>query len=157
MTPTIGLEVGTQVRRAAYFTRTAPNVLVFGYTVIREDMAADGIAVPADGILLEGGNHYGDARGTAAAARPRGGGGGHRAQGRRRRHAARTGGVCGRTPQVRDALVAKARASGGLLGAFDERLLAGITGRAASRGGDGIADAAARGFRRSGVTRRATR
>ena len=65
MTPTIGLEVGTQVRRAAYFTRTAPNVLVFGYTVTREDMADDGIAVPENGILLEGGTITGS-RGTAA-------------------------------------------------------------------------------------------
>ena len=108
MTPTIGLEVGTQVRRAAYFTRTAPNVLVFGYTVIREDMAADGIAVPENGILLEGATITGS-RGTAAllghdalAADTA-----HRVDGRQ---AGRTGGVCGRTEQVRDALVAKARA-----------------------------------------------
>ena len=108
MTPTIGLEVGTQVRRAAYFTRTAPNVLVFGYTVIREDMAADGIAVPADGILLEGATITGS-RGTAALL-------GHDALAADTAHrvdggqAGRTGGVCGRTEQVRDALVAKARA-----------------------------------------------
>ena len=108
MTPTIGLEVGTAVRRAGYFTRTAPNVLVFGYTVIREDMAADGIAVPADGILLEGATITGS-RGTAALL-------GHGALAADTAHkvdggqAGRTGGVCGRTEQVRDALVAKARA-----------------------------------------------
>ena len=108
MTPTIGLEVGTQVRRAAYFTRTAPNVLVFGYTVIREDMAADGIAVPENGILLEGATITGS-RGTAALL-------GHGALAADTAHrvdggqAGRTGGVCGRTEQVRDALVAKARA-----------------------------------------------
>ena len=108
MTPTIGLEVGTGVRRAEYFTRTAPNVLVFGYTVIREDMAADGIAVPADGILLEGGTITGS-RGTAALL-------GHGALAADTAHkvdggqAGRTGGVCGRTEQVRDALVAKAKA-----------------------------------------------
>ena len=108
MTPTIGLEVGTAVRRAGYFTRAAPNVLVFGYTAIREDMAADGIAVPENGILLEGGTITGS-RGTAAllghdalAADTA-----HRVDGRQ---AGRTGGVCGRTEQVRDALVAKARA-----------------------------------------------
>ena len=108
MTPTIGLEVGTAVRRAGYFTRTAPNVLVFGYTVTREDMAADGIAVPENGILLEGGTITGS-RGTAAllghdalAADTA-----HKVDGRQ---AGRTGGVCGRTEQVRDALVAKAKA-----------------------------------------------
>ena len=108
MTPTIGLEVGTAVRRAGYFTRTAPNVLVFGYTVTREDMAADGIAVPENGIALEGGTITGS-RGTAALL-------GHDALAADTAHrvdggqAGRTGGVCGRTEQVRDALVAKARA-----------------------------------------------
>ena len=33
MTPTIGLAVGTEVRRAAYARNAAPAVLVFGYTV----------------------------------------------------------------------------------------------------------------------------
>ena len=108
MTPTIGLEVGTAVRRAEYFTRSAPNVLVFGYTVTREDMADDGIAVPADGIALEGGTITGS-RGTAALL-------GHDALAADIAHkvnggqAGRTGGVCGRTEQVRDALVAKAKA-----------------------------------------------
>ena len=108
MTPTIGLEVGTAVRRAEYFTRSAPDVLVFGYTVTREDMAADGIAVPADGIALEGGTITGS-RGTAALL-------GHDALAADIAHkvnggqAGRTGGVCGRTEQVRDALVAKAKA-----------------------------------------------
>ena len=108
MTPTIGLEVGAELRRAEYFTRAAPNVLVFGYTVIREDMAADGIAVPADGIALEGATITGS-RGTAALL-------GHGALAADTAHkvdggqAGRTGGVCGRTEQVRDALVAKARA-----------------------------------------------
>ena len=108
MTPTIGLEVGTAVRRAGYFTRAAPNVLVFGYTVIREDMAADGIAVPENGILLEGATITGS-RGTAALL-------GHGALAADTAHrvdggqAGRTGGVCGRTEQVRDALVAKAKA-----------------------------------------------
>ena len=32
-----------------------PATLVFGYTVAEEDMDADGVAVPADGILLAGG------------------------------------------------------------------------------------------------------
>ena len=82
-------------------------MLVFGYTVTREDMAADGIAVPADGIALEGGTITGS-RGTAALL-------GHDALAADIAHkvnglkTGRTGGVCGRTEQVRDALVAKAR------------------------------------------------
>ena len=108
MTPTIGLEVGTAVRRAGYFTRAAPNVLVFGYTAIREDVDDNGIAVPENGILLEGATITGS-RGTAALL-------GHGALAADTAHrvdggqAGRTGGVCGRTEQVRDALVAKAKA-----------------------------------------------
>ena len=80
-TPTIGLEVGTEVRRAAYARKAGPAVLVFDYPVREEDGdTVDGIAVPADGILLAGGT-IADAlrRGTA---RPRCGGGGRGAQGR---------------------------------------------------------------------------
>ena len=108
MTPTIGLEVGTAVRRAGYFTRAAPNVLVFGYTAIREDVDDNGIAVPENGIALEGATITGS-RGTAALL-------GHGALAAETAHrvdggqAGRTGGVCGRTEQVRDALVAKAKA-----------------------------------------------
>ena len=66
MTPTIGLEVGTEVRRAAYVRNAGPAVLVFGYTVTADDTDDDGIAVPADGILLAGGTIV-DAQGGAAA------------------------------------------------------------------------------------------
>ena len=108
--PTIGLEVGTEVRPAAYFTRSASHVLVFGYTVKPDDTDLDdGVAVPADGIALAGGT-IADAHGVAALL-------GHDAVAADAAHMvngelmARTGGVCNRTPQVRDALVAKAKAS----------------------------------------------
>ena len=103
-TPTIGLEVGTLTRRAAYARKAGPAVLVFGYTVAEEDMDADGIAVPADGILLEGGTIV-DAHGIAALL-------GHAAVAADVAHkvdgsdVVPMGGVCERTPQVRDALVA---------------------------------------------------
>ena len=106
MTPTIGLEVGTVVRPAAYVTKSAPHVLVFGYTVIEDEMDADGVAVPADGIALAGGT-IADAHGVAALL-------GHDAVAADAAHMvdgdmmALTGGVCERTLQVRDALVAKA-------------------------------------------------
>ena len=105
-TPTIGLEVGTVTRPAAYVTKSAPHVLVFGYTVIEDEMDADGVAVPADGIALAGGT-IADAHGVAALL-------GHDAVAADTAHmvdgstAGATGGVCDRTPQVRDALVAKA-------------------------------------------------
>ena len=119
MTPSIGLEVGTAVRRAGYFTRAAPNVLVFGYTAIREDVDDNGIAVPENGILLEGATITGS-RGTAALL-------GHGALAADIAHrvdggqAGRTGGVCGRTEQVRDALVAEGEGEGPV----GDRLLAG--------------------------------
>ena len=103
-TPTIGLAMGTEVRRAAYARNAAPAVLVFGYTVTAADTDDDGVAVPADGILLAGGtivDGYGapaflghDAVAADAA---------HRVDGEKE---ALTGGVCERTPQVRDAIVA---------------------------------------------------
>ena len=129
MTPTIGLEVGTEVRRAAYARNAAPAVLVFGYTVAADDTDTDdGVAVPANGILLAGGT-IADADGGAAAL-------GHDAVAADAAHKVDgeldplTGGVCERTPQVRDALVAEAQAN--RLAAMDCSLvttddLAGIT------------------------------
>ena len=109
-TPTIGLEVGTEIRQAAYARKAGPAVLVFDYPVREEDGdTVDGIAVPADGILLEGGTIV-DAHGIAALL-------GHAAVAADVAHkvdgsdVVPMGGVCERTPQVRDALVAKARAN----------------------------------------------
>ena len=80
LTPTIGLEVGTVVRRAAYVRNAGSAVLVFGHTVTAADTDDDGIAVPADGIRLAGGT-IADAQGGGGGARPRCGGGGRGAQG----------------------------------------------------------------------------
>ena len=102
--PTIGLEVGTQVRRAAYARHAAPGVLVFGYEVADGDTDDNGVAVPADGLRLAGGT-IADAEGGAAML-------GHDAVAADAAHGvngsrgAPTGGVCERTPQVRAALVA---------------------------------------------------
>ena len=113
MKPTIGLEVGTVTRYAAYLTKSAPHVLVFGYTVTDDDTDADGVAVPANGILLGGGT-IADAQGGAA-------GLGHDAVAADAAHQVdgsdmvRIGGVCGRTLQVRDALVAHAIAKNAMV------------------------------------------
>ena len=129
MTPTIGLEVGTVVRRAEYVRNAGPAVLVFGYTVAEEDRDDDGIAVPANGILLADGTIV-DAQGGAAAL-------GHDAVAADAAHRvnglelAPTGGVCERTPQVRDALVAAAQANDAAVtdcSGVDATALAGITG-----------------------------
>ena len=107
-TPTIGLEVGTVTRPAAYTRNAGPAVLLFSYPVVSGDADADGIAVPADGILLAGGTIAGPngvaLLGHDAVAADAG----HKVNGM---ESALTGGVCGRTPQVRDALVAAAKAN----------------------------------------------
>ena len=109
MTPTIGLEVGMETRQAAYLTKSAPHVLVFGYTVTDADTDADGIAVPADGILLAGGT-IADAQGGAAglAHDAVAADAAHKVNGDRM---ALIGGVCGRTPEVRDVLKEHANAN----------------------------------------------
>ena len=102
-TPTIGLEVGTEMRQAAYARNAGPAVLLFSYPVASGDVDADGVAVPADGILLAGGTIAGP-HGVALL--------GHDAVAADAAHmvdgsdVAPSGGVCDRTPQVRDALVA---------------------------------------------------
>ena len=107
-TPTIGLEVGTETRPAAYARNAGPAVLLFSYTVASGDTDADGIAVPADGILLAGGTIAGPhgvaLLGHAAVAADAA----HMVDGRTE---ALMDGVCERTPQVRDALVAAAKAN----------------------------------------------
>ena len=79
MTPTIGLEVGTETRPAAYTRNAGPAVLLFSYTVTADDRDDDGVAVPADGIALAGGTIAGSH--GVAIARPRCGGGGRGAYG----------------------------------------------------------------------------
>ena len=130
MTPTIGLEVGTVVRPAEYARNAAPEVLVFSYVVALDDSDLDdGVAVPADGILLDGGT-IADLHGGAAAL-------GHDAVAADAAHQVNgtldplTGGVCDRTPQVREALVAKAqenRAAATNCSLVTTDDLAGITG-----------------------------
>ena len=129
-TPTIGLEVGTEIRQAAYARKARPAVLVFDYPVREEDGdTVDGIAVPADGILLEGGTIV-DAHGIAALL-------GHAAVAADVAHkvdgseVVPMGGVCERTPQVRDALVAAAQANVAAVtdcSDVDAAVLAGIAG-----------------------------
>ena len=116
--PTLGLAIGTDTvnRIAAYDRGSGTRTLVFAYTVLDTDVDGDGIAVPANGIGAPGDGIRGKARGKepggvaildhdALAANPA-----HEVDGST---AVLTGGVCDRTPQVRDALVAAVQAADG--------------------------------------------
>ncbi len=54
-TPSIGIEVGGQARRALYARGSGTAVLVFAYTVTAEDGAVDGVRVAENGLALGGG------------------------------------------------------------------------------------------------------
>ena len=102
-TPRLALAVGTATRQAGYVRGSGTNRLVFEYTVGSGDADTDGVAIAADSLALNGGTIR-DADGVAAsldhdalAAQS-----GHKVDGST---AALTGGVCGRTPQIRDKLV----------------------------------------------------
>ena len=105
-TPTLALTVGTQTRQASYVRGTGTTQLVFAYTVVAADSDTDGIAVAADALALNGGaitNAYGvpallDHDAVEAQS-------GHGADGTQTPGFSLTGGVCGRTGQVRDKLV----------------------------------------------------
>ena len=53
-TPSIGLEVGAAIRRAAYASHSGSSVL-FEWRVGTDDVDTDGLAVPADSLQLDGG------------------------------------------------------------------------------------------------------
>ena len=105
-TPTLALTVGTQTRQASYVRGTGTTQLVFAYTVVAADSDTDGIAVAADALALNGGaitSVYGvpallDHDAVAVQS-------GHGADGSQTPGFSLTGGVCGRTGQVRDKLV----------------------------------------------------
>ena len=105
-TPTLALTVGTQTRQASYVRGTGTTQLVFAYTVVAADSDTDGIAVAADALALNGGaitSVYGvpallDHDAVEAQS-------GHGADGSQTPGFSLTGGVCGRTGQVRDKLV----------------------------------------------------
>ena len=108
-TPRIRLNVGVnRVVEVTYAHHAGPAVLVFGYTVVATDMDTDGVDVPADAIVLTGATTITGVQGGTAML-------GHDAVAADAAHRvdgstpALTGGVCERTPQVRDALVAKAQ------------------------------------------------
>ena len=111
-TPTLGLAVGTETRQATYVRGTGSNRLVFEYTVQSGDTDGDGIAVAANGLAPGGGaiaSVYGvrailDHAALAAQT-------GHKVDGSLTHGFDLTGGVCGRTSQVRDKLLELVKAN----------------------------------------------
>ena len=112
--PTLGLEVGgeTANRSASYIRGSGTQTLVFSYTVRSGDDDDDGVAVPADALATPAGSAITNAHGVtpllahAEVAADTG----HKVDGAT---AALSGGVCERTPQVRDALMARVQAADG--------------------------------------------
>ena len=106
-TPQLALSVGSATRQAAYARGTGTTQLAFEYTVVEADRDPDGIAVAANALALNNGT-IADAGGAAADL-------GHGALAAQSGHkvdgslAGLTGGICGRTPEVRDALLVRVR------------------------------------------------
>ena len=104
-TPQVGITVGTQTRQATYVRGSGTNRLAFQYTTQASDADTNGISIAADRVTLEGGaitsvwgahallNH-----------RPLNANSRHRVDGSKTN--ALTGGVCERTPQIREKLLA---------------------------------------------------
>ena len=107
-TPSIGLTVGTAAKTAGYLRGSGGVNLVFAYEVRASDTDTDGVSVPANSLARNGGRivnpdglefrltHDGLSDDT-----------GHRVNGT---GSPPTGGVCGRTPEVRAALLARVQA-----------------------------------------------
>ena len=102
-TPQLALSVGVNTRNADYVRGTNSNQLVFEYTVVEADADTDGIVAGQNALALNGGaitSVYGAQAiltHTALAAQT-----GHKVDGS---DEALTGGICERTPQMRDKLV----------------------------------------------------
>ena len=103
-TPTLALSVGTNTRQATYDRGTGTNRLVFAYTVESTDTDSNGIAIdanslglPTEATIVETGGGKAVLTHTALAAQT-----GHKVDGS---DEALSGGICERTPQLRDKLV----------------------------------------------------
>ena len=110
--PQLALSVGTQTLQATYVQGTGTRRLVFEYMVRSGDADLDGIAIAADSLSLPPGVMIVDANGALAdldhallVAQT-----GHKVGGS---DDALTGGICERTPQLRDKLVELVRAKPG--------------------------------------------
>ena len=110
--PQLALSVGTQTLQATYVQGTGTRRLVFEYMVRSGDADLDGIAIAADSLSLPPGTMIVDANGALAdldhallVAQT-----GHKVGGS---DDALSGGICERTPQLRDTLLALVKAKPG--------------------------------------------
>ena len=109
-TPTLTLTVGAAAPLASYVRGSGTNRLVFEYTVKAVHTDSDGISALADRLIPKGGviaSVYGAQAiltHTALAAQA-----GHKVDGSLTHSFDLTGGICERTPQVRDTLLALVR------------------------------------------------
>ena len=108
-TPGLVLDVGGTARTAGYARGTGTALVVFAYEVVSGDSDADGIAIAADSIVPGGGTIGNDHGGAAFLAH--GAVAADAAQKVDGGAAPPTGGICGRTAGVRDALVALVQAA----------------------------------------------
>ena len=113
-TPTLTLVVGAAGPLARYVRGSGTNRLVFAHTVVANDTDSDGISALADRLLPKGGliaSVYGAEAiltHTALAAQT-----GHKVDGSLTHSFDLTGGICERTPQLRDKLLALVKAKPG--------------------------------------------
>ena len=112
-TPAVSLDLspgdGDTSRSAGYDRGTGTNRLVFAYAVQAGDADSDGFEVGENGLAAGGGTIRGlDGATVLLAHAGVEGGDGHRIAGSL---AALTGGICGRTPQVRAAILERAQAN----------------------------------------------
>ena len=109
-TPAIEIDFNTSARSGAavYARGSGTNRLVFAYTVVAEDEDTDGLSIAGGDNLALGGGTIASVFGARALLPHDSVVSSHKVDGG---SAALEGGVCERTPQVRDALVAKVAAA----------------------------------------------
>ena len=159
-TPQLALSVGVNTRNADYVRGTNSNQLVFEYTVVEADADTDGIVAGQNALALNGGaitSVYGAQAiltHTALAAQT-----GHKVDGS---DEALTGGICERTPQVRDKLVELVKANDSNVTNCSEvdpdnpNHLAALTGRLTLGWASRASRRSSRGFRESRGSRAAS-
>ena len=107
-TPKLALTIGASTRQATYVRGSGTNRLLFEYTVQTSDEDTDGLSVAANSLTLQGGtitSVWGASAllgHTALATQA-----GHRVDGSRNNTI--TGGICSRTPGIRDKLLGLVR------------------------------------------------
>ena len=108
-TPSIGLTVGTAAKTAEYTRGSGRRNLVFAYEVQASDSDTDGVSVPANSLMRNGGR-IGNPDGAVfrLAHDALADNAGHKVDGA---GTWLTGGVCGRTGQVREALLARVQSN----------------------------------------------